>query len=98
MACDVDALLLDGACYTCLTPRQRALVKISLLCSISAAISGGGGGGGGGGVQFAQRGSGSPEGVVTGGTIVLYYDITGNTFWAFRGTSGLNTGWEELIA
>lgn len=98
MACDIDALLLDGACYTCLTPKQQQLVRIALLCSVSEAL-GGGGGGGGGSTGFVTRGTGSPEGIVTGGAFLIYIDQTPGDvhLYVFVGTSGLNTGWQQLL-
>ena len=95
MACSASELLAEGACYSCMGEKQMMIAELALLCQIIETFSGGGGGGG---VQFAIRGSGSPEGVQQGGSVILYYDIVGNSFWAFRGTSGSSTGWEELIA
>lgn len=35
MACDIDQLLLDGSCFGCLTPKQREIAKLQLLCNIA---------------------------------------------------------------
>lgn len=93
MACDVDQLLEDGKCYACLSPKQRAMIRIALLCAIVAVISGGGGSGGG-----VLRGVGSPEGVQMATAASVYYDTASGTFWIFNGTFGTATGWLEVIA
>lgn len=38
MACDVNALLADGACYTCLDEKQAEILEITLLASIVTAL------------------------------------------------------------
>jgi hypothetical protein len=39
MACDPNTLLADASCILCLTEEQRAIVGVSLLCTIAAAGS-----------------------------------------------------------
>lgn len=38
MACDVNALLADGACYSCLNEEQRNILELALLASIVAVL------------------------------------------------------------
>lgn len=40
MACDAPALLVSGRGYGCLTPHQRDLIRLHLLCMASSALTG----------------------------------------------------------
>jgi hypothetical protein len=88
--CDVQALLDDANCFATLTPGQRDDSILVLLCNIWQ-------GGGGGGSASITRGSGSPEGVITGGTgageYLGYIDTDDCSFYKFAGTAGTSTGW-----
>lgn len=88
--CDIQTLLDDAACFAAVPQGTRDILELQLLCEIST----GGGGGVGGSIT---RGTGDPNGVITGGTgageFLGYIDTSDCTFWKFTGTPGTDTGW-----
>lgn len=32
--CDIDALMANAKCFTCLTPGQQDILKLALLCNV----------------------------------------------------------------
>lgn len=87
--CNVQELMDEASCFATLLPGQRQILMLQLLCNIAT-----GGGGGAGGIT---RGSGEPEGVVTGGTgvgeFLGYINEDDCGFWKFNGVDGTNVGW-----
>ena len=51
MACNVQELINEAACFACVEPIQRQLAIVSLLCQVSQ-----GGGGGGGSITIQKDG------------------------------------------
>jgi len=58
--CDVQTLLDDAACFTCLSPGVLQILEVALLCQIFNSAGGGGLSG-----KEIFSGNGSPVGVVT---------------------------------
>lgn len=83
MACDVDALVAEGACYQCGNEEQQGIMKLVLLCQILEVIGGGG--------------VGSPQQIYTGGSPpaapddpslpAMYYPTGGGTVLQWDGAS-----------
>lgn len=86
MACNVQQLIDEAACFACVEPIQRQLAIVSLLCQVSQS-----GGGGGGGNIYA--GAGNPNGVQSATGVAIYFDtVSGVTYWkTTAGTS--NNEW-----
>lgn len=84
MACDINTLLSEAKCFSCLDEKSQLAVIATLLCGIAEA-----GGGGGGGVQYFA-GSGPPTTQTPANGAGAYYDYTNKATYNWNPT--LNGG------
>lgn len=88
MACDIDALLEEAACFQCLDEKSQLAVIATLLCDIVES-------GGSAGLTQYFSGDGDPTTQVPAGDAGAYYDYTNKVIWNWNPT--LNSGdggWE----
>jgi len=81
--CDVQTLLDDAACFTCLSPGVLQILEVALLCQIFNSAGGGGLSG-----KEIFSGNGDPNGVITP-TVAdgLYYQrdsVPPNQVWIWQ--------------
>jgi len=84
--CDVNVLLAQANCFSCLSPGLWQVLELQLLCDIAA--QGGGGGGGTGAVLFGHYGNAAPPNPPANPTsAAIAYDLDPNfQTWKWDGT------------
>jgi hypothetical protein len=81
MTCDVQTLITDAACLTCIPPGMQSLVNTALLCNIASAISAATGAAG-----QVTCGNGAPSTAPTPGC-GIYYDKVSTAFYYWDGAA-----------